>query len=59
MYIYYAQVICMLHPVGTVDTRDIAGLKSGDLAYDVSPQYRWCAEVFISRLNRPLLKEFV
>ena len=59
MYIYYEPVICMPRLLGTRDTRDIAGLKCRDLTYDVSPQCRECVEVLISRLNRPLLKEFV
>ena len=37
---------------GAGDTRNIAGLK----CRDVSPQCRGCAGVFISHLNRPLLK---
>ena len=52
----YAPVICMPLPLGI---RDKAALKYQDLTYDVSPQCRACAEILISRLSRPPLKELV
>ena len=57
-YIYNAPVICIPGPLGTGDTRDIAGLKYRNLTYDVFPQCRGCAGGLIG-LNRPLMKEFV
>ena len=59
---YYAPVICMPGALGAWDTTYIEGLKCQDLTYDLSPQCRGCAGEggsVISRLNRPLLKEFV
>ena len=49
----------MPRPLGTGNTRDIAGLKCRDLTHEVSPQCLGSGEVCISRLDRPLLKEFV